>query len=273
MISKMIFLIAVLISCVASQPWNSLYWCPKYSGKTFSATSQNAKGLNSIILKFRAALGGVDNINKEGPLGSGHRSINWDADAVPFNMPGDFFKNTVTRGAEFFAVEGKFAVSNPPSQNNWFGSHVPAADNEFSSFNSIFPKLFTTFSPKRLFTPVKSNNVITVFSIPGKHHGQEAFVSGFGAVFTNVGLKGKTFLNYYDENDCLILRQPVLLKPKGLSFAGILVVFKNKKKVAAAIASVKITLGNGIVSRFRKGKNFVVLDDLIYGEPQLVHNR
>lgn len=258
--------IVVAVVAVSADTWNPHQtWCPKYSGHVFSKAAGHAGDLKHIISDFRHFLGGADNGNSPG-LAHGHRSINWDADVVPFKMPGDFFKNTVTRGAEFLAVEGDFAVSNP-------AKHDPSGvvDDEFSSFHPVFPKLFQTFSPKRLFTPVKSNRVTAVFSVPASKYGDRAAVSGFGAVFTNVAVHGKTFLNFYDENDCLIFRQPVANYPRGLSFGGIIVTHKDGKRVSAAIASVGIVLGEGIISKPTAGKNFVVLDDLIYGEPQKLH--
>lgn len=257
-ISTVLFAIVLLPTYAAT--WSSKPWCPKYSGRIFQDTAHNSKGLKHIVQKYRDGLGGIDNGNGPGQK-KGQRSINWDADVVPFDMPGNFFKNTVTRGAEFFAKGGKFAVSNPPNDGYSF------FDNRFSSFNPIFPKLFITFSPKRLFTPVKINIVTTKFTVPQTH--DEALVSGFGAVFTNVVLKGKTVINFYDKNNCLIISLPILPKAKGLSFGGIIVDKKDGKKIAAAVAKVKITLGTGIISQsWKKYKNFVVLDDLIYGEPQ-----
>lgn len=257
--------IALCAAAVSAETWNpSQTWCPKYSGFVFSKAVRFRGQLTGTVNRFRAVLGGDDNGNSPG-LASGHRSINWDAPVVPFNMPGDFFKNTVTRGAEFLAVEGAFAVSNPSkSDPAW------VSDFEFSSFDPAFPKLFRTFSPKRLFTPVKSNRVTAVFSVPASAAGDRAAVSGFGAIFTNVAVPGKTFLHFYDENDCLIFRQSVADYRRGLSFGGIVVTRKNGKKAGAAIASVKIVLGDGVISKPTPGKNFVVLDDLIYGEPQKI---
>lgn len=258
-----IALAAFLTAPAAAASWNKQDWCPQYSGLIFRDTANWRSGLQHIVTRYRNQLGGVDNGNAPGAEtnGAGHRSINWDADVVPFNMPGDFFKNTVTRGAEFFAVEGKFAVSNPSPQDA-SGVH----DNRFSSFNHAFPQIFKTFSPNRLFTPVKSNEVHVVFSVPASDKGDKATVSGFGAIFTNV--RGdKTVLNFYDKNDCLIIRLPIPEKARGLSFGGIIVTKKDGAPVKAPVASVKATLGTGIISRPKNGKNFVVVDDLIYGEP------
>lgn len=176
-------------------------------------------------------------------------------------MLGNFFKDTVTRGVEFFTAGGKFAVSNPPPTDPF------REDNRFSTFSSKFPKRFKTFSSPRLFTSAKSNKFTTVFSIPAKN--DKALVSGFGAVFADVILKGKTNLSYYDKNNCLIVSVDVDPKPKGLSFAGILVTHRDQKPVNAAVALVKTTLGNAVISGpYASWKDFVVTDDFIYGEPK-----
>lgn len=264
--SNLLLCLAVLLSCAVADDWNPRQrWCPRYSGQIFSKAVRNRHELEDTIKQFRKTLGGEDNGNSPG-LAHGHRSINWDADIVPFNMPGDFFKNTVTRGAEFLAVEGDFAVSNP-SHDDPSG----IIDNRFSFFHRNFPKLFRTFSPKRLFTPVKSNHVIAVFSVPASKHGDRASASGFGAIFTNVTKPRTTFVHFYDENECLIFRLPVVDFKKGLSFGGLIVTHKNGKMVDAAIASVNIVLGDGVISKPEPRKNVVVLDDLIYGEPLKIH--
>ena len=259
-------ILAASVSSAAAITWGTQRWCPKYSGEILQSTGRVAADLQEDIAEYRRRLGGIDNGNNPGQT-SGHRSINWDAAVVPFNMPGDFFRNNVTRGAEFLAVEGRFAVSNPPPAD----APSDVRDNRFSSFNSKFAWLFRTFSPKRLFTPVKSNQVRILFSVPQSN--RAAHVSGFAAVFTNVVLRGETLMHFYDANECLILRLPIIPQRRGLSFSGIIVKGRNGQRIdVATIASVKITLGNAIISEpinhKARRKNVVVLDDLIYGEPQ-----
>lgn len=100
--STLFLCLAVLLPCVVAGDWNCAHhWCPRYSGRVFSKAVRNPHDLDQTVEGFRKTLGGQDNGNSSG-LSHGHRSINWDANIVPFKMPGDFFKNTVTRGAEFF---------------------------------------------------------------------------------------------------------------------------------------------------------------------------
>ena len=84
----------------------------------------------TTVADFQAALGGINNGNASGPIAEGFRQINWDANIVPFDMPGDFFNKTVTRGAELTTgVDSEFRVSNPDPAD------PGAPDNRFDSIN------------------------------------------------------------------------------------------------------------------------------------------
>ena len=220
--------------------------CPKPHHRIFKDTAHRSASLKRIVDKFNAALGGDDNGSEKGPIKGGRRSINWDADVVPFDMPGNFFKNVVTRGAKMIARGGEFRVSNPVPPNG---------DNRFSTINRRASKDFITFSPKRLFTPLKDNKVTVDFSIPGLN--KDAVVKGFGAVYVDVDKRHVTQATYLDKRGCVIARQFVDPKNKGLSFLG--VIFRKP-----VIAKVILKLGNTPI----QGKgDFVVLDDFLYGEP------
>lgn len=64
--------------------------CRRLRFRVTRGTSRDARGLKRIVDRFNRDLGGDDNMSKRGPLRRGRRSINWDADAVPFDMPGSF---------------------------------------------------------------------------------------------------------------------------------------------------------------------------------------
>lgn len=68
----------------------------------------------------------------------------------------------ITRG-------GEFRVSNPPRSSG-------IRDNRFDSINRKAARDFITFSPKRLFTPLRRNTVTVDFSIPGRR--DDALVRG-----------------------------------------------------------------------------------------------
>lgn len=257
----MMYAVLYFVSLVVLVLSANAQWCPKYDYVPYTAYGLYPENIENTVTTFRAKLGGEDNGNSPGPLTKGHRSINWDAGIVPFDMPGDFFKTNVTRGAQFRTYGNSFAVSNPPPAG-W----PVFVDNRFSSFNKIFPTLFRTFSPERLFTSVKSNRLLVTFSIPAKN--RRAVVSGFGAIFTNVVKPKTSTLTFYDRSGCVIANIAAPPAAQGLSFAGIIVT-DNWGRPLPAIARIRVKLGNAAISSpWKTWKNFVVLDDLIYGEPQ-----
>ncbi|CDF39996.1 unnamed protein product [Chondrus crispus] len=229
-----------------------------YKFAVLTATSRNANGLRRAFTTFQNALGGIDNGNEAGPLFSGFRSINWDAEVVPFDMPFNFFDKNVTRGAVFQAAKREFRVSNPVP---------PPVDDRF---DSLLPKgitnQFQTFSPKRLFTPLVKNRVTQIFKIPTLN--KRANVSGMGAVFVDVDLRRQTWMDFYTKSGCLLIRVFVPPRNRGLSFAGLYDL--NGKPI---IWRVVMKLGTISVqdagARYRGRGDVVVLDDLLYGEPAL----
>eukprot|EP00181_Compsopogon_caeruleus_P003018 CAMPEP_0184678838 /NCGR_PEP_ID=MMETSP0312-20130426/1651_1 /TAXON_ID=31354 /ORGANISM="Compsopogon coeruleus, Strain SAG 36.94" /LENGTH=248 /DNA_ID=CAMNT_0027127895 /DNA_START=112 /DNA_END=855 /DNA_ORIENTATION=- len=226
--------------------------------KVFSATAANAIGLEAVTELFEDKLGGVNNENNPGPLTTGYREINWDAPIVPFNMPGNFFRATVTRGLQVIAKQGKFAVSNDPNTH----------DNRFSTFLGQYPGIFKTFSPQRLFTPVLENKMWIRFFVPGtnKALGQNlpALVRGFGIIFTDVDFYGKTKLILFDQYDRKIGVYNAQPKNNGLTFLGVIL----EKTDPRGIKRVRVILGNAKVG-FRDGAAYdvVTMDNFFYGEP------
>ncbi|WP_299493196.1 calcium-binding protein [Acaryochloris sp. IP29b_bin.137] len=213
--------------------------------------------ISAVVADFQAALGDPNNGNTFGPVADGRREINWDAGIVPFDMPADFFNKTVTRGAEFVTNAGsEFRVSNPDPTD------PGAPDNEFDSLNPTYPDQFDTFSEPRLFTPVGSNVTEVEFFVPGSD--VRATASGFGAVFTDVDLADSTKIEYFDIDGNLLESEFVDPDPQGLSFLGATFEEGNLYKV-------RITSGNtpiGPDDDPANGVDVVVIDDLLYGEPQ-----
>ena len=144
----------------------------------------------------------------------------------------------------------------------------------------------STFSPKRLFTPVDSNVTEALFFVPGSNANLQpgtnpkdpAAVRGFGVVFTDVdepngiGRKERrgdprgasTLMEYFDVDGRLIFSSFVPASPgdASLSFFGI--VFDD-----ARIARVRITTGDVAPGPDDDEKrDIVMMDDFIYGEPQ-----
>src|SRR6266436_2133433 len=235
------------------------------------AAGANAASIQSSVDAYRAALGNPNNGNNPGPLQKGRREINWDggnpnvldttAPVTPFNV----FLNT--RGSQF-KTPGLGLSQAPPSGGPEGGLAVLFG-------NPTYANIFTTFSPSRLFTPVGSNITEASFSIPGTNGTAPATVRGFGAVFTDVdqpdgvgtAVKGSTHIEYFDRNGTLLFSSFVPASPGdgNMSFFGI-------KFDDARIASVRITAGNVAPGPNDDAQHdIVMMDDFIYGEPQLLN--
>jgi hypothetical protein len=218
---------------------------------------------------------GDNNGNNPGPLQKGRREINWDGGnpnildtTAPVN-PFLVFLNT--RGSQF-KTPGLGLSQAPPSGGPQGGLAVLFG-------NPTYGNIFRAFSRSRLFTPVGSNITDASFSIPGTNGTAPATVRGFGAVFTDVDQpdgsgpsvtrgnhKASTLIEYFSKDGRLLFTSSVPASPGdgSLSFFGI-------KFDDARIASVRIKTGD-----VAPGPNdddhhdIVMMDDFIYGEPQLL---
>jgi hypothetical protein len=241
----------------------------------FQAAGTSAASIQSTVDAYRAALGDPNNLNNPGPLQTGRREINWDGGnpnvldtTAPVN-PFLVFLNT--RGSQF-KTPGVGLSQAPASGGPQGGLAVLFG-------NPTYANIFTAFSPSRLFTPVGSNITQASFSIPGTNGTVPARVKGFGAVFTDVdqpdgrgpgerrGNRGaNTLIEYFNEDGRVIFSSFVPASPGdgSLSFFGI--VFDD-----ARIASVRIKTGNVAPGPNDDDRHDVVMmDDFIYGEPQLL---
>ena len=175
-----------------------------------------------------------------------------------------------TRGSQF-TTPGLGLSQAPPSGGPQGGLAVLFG-------NPTYGKIFRTFSPSRLFTPVGSN-ITEVFVLRTRVPMalSPATVRGFGAVFTDVDQpdgggpgrtrnKASTLIEYFDRDGKRIFSSFVPASPGdgNLSFFGI-------KFDDARIASVRITAGDVAPGPNDDRKHdIVMMDDFIYGEPQLL---
>jgi len=237
----------------------------------FQAAGPDATSIQGAVDAFRASLGN-NNGNNPGPIQKGRREINWDGGnpnlldtTAPVN-PFLVFLNT--RGSQY-KTPG-LGLSQAPASGGLQGGLAVLFGNP------NYAKIFRTFSPSRLFTPVGSNITEASFSVPGTNGTAPATVRGFGAVFTDVdqpdGVSaavngGSTHIEYFDRNGKLIFSSFVPASPGdgNLSFFGI-------KFDDARIASVRITAGNVAPGpNDDQQHDIVMMDDFIYGEPQLIN--
>src|SRR5947207_2996617 len=223
--------------------------------QVFEASGAAPADIQTAVDAFRNFLGNNNGIR--GTFATGRREINWDGVPDPFSapnlLPANFFNSNSPRGIVFFTPGTGFQVSanlvNP--------TNTPV---RFGNINPVYPALFSTFSPQKLFTALKSTITENLFFIPGTTH--SATVKGFGAVFTDVNTDTSTKIEYFDVGGNLLFSRNVLPQPTpraGLSFLG--VGFDT-----ASVFLVRITSGNRILKV--PNLDVVVMDDFIYGEPQ-----
>ena len=232
----------------------------------FQAAGPTFESIQGTVDAFRAALGDPNNNNTPGPLGSGHREINWDGGGANDTTtdpvtPFDVFLNT--RGARF-TTPGKGLSQAPPSGGAQGGLAV--------LFNNpTYGTIFSTFSPPRLFTPVGSRFTDGTFFVPGTNGAEPATVSAFGAVFTDVdkprGLTRNgahsTLIDYFGVDGHRLLTGFVPSSPGDASLSFLGVIFPN-----ASISQVRITTGDSGPGPDDGEKDIVMMDDFIYAEPQ-----
>ncbi|WP_119459177.1 PEP-CTERM sorting domain-containing protein [Rhodospirillaceae bacterium SYSU D60014] len=224
--------------------------------------SADPVSIEGTVNQFRADLGIPNNGNALGPLADGRREINWDGggDAAPatqFPTPMETFNTApVTRGGVFTTSGSGFEISGQPAP-------------EFGDINPTYPGIFSTFSSPRLFTPLDSTRTDVLFFIPGTD--TRALSSGFGAVFTDVDLADSTLMQFFDQNGGLLeslFVEEGTVADGSLSFLGV------SFTEGAILSRVRITSGTTPLGAATNDDpandiDLVVMDDFLYGEPQL----
>ena len=233
--------------------------CPSLVGAAavvFEAAGGTPPDIVGAVDEFRTFLGPNNGVGGTHP--SGRREINWDgvpdAVAAPHNLPANFFNANSPRGVVFFTPGTGFQVS---------ANAVNATNTQvrFGNIHPVFPELFSTFSPQRLFTALDSTITEVVFFVPGTH--QPATVTGFGAVFTDVNTDDSTTIEYFGVNGDLLFSQHVL---PGTTHRGSLSFLGVGFDAGERVFLVRITSGDRILRT--PASDVVVMDDFIYGEPQ-----
>ena len=226
----------------------------------FTASGANAAAIQATVDAFRASLGGANN-GVGGSFETGRREVNWDglpdAFASPNLMPGNFFNANSPRGIEFVPQPGGLGFLASADSSNPTATPV-----EFGEIDPSFPAAFATFSAQRLYTSLCNPAFDVFFFVPGT--ATPATVAGFGAVFTDVDAVGTTRIDYFDDQDELLLSAfvPAAQGDATLSFLG--VVFTGP----APIARVEIEAGEEPLGLCDGGVgDQVALDDMIFGEP------
>jgi len=211
-------------------------------------------GIAAKVDEFRNALGPA-NGGVAGEQAGGRREISWDgAAANPFNNRNDFppdFFNTVAKNGAVYTTNGTGFRND---------------STLFHDINPTYSTEFNFFSPTKTFAPVGSNVLDQLFQVAGQP--TPAVVRGFGIVFSDVDLPGRTTIQLFagDGSSLGSYAAPVRSDAAGLSFVGVIY-------ADPIISRVRITLGTGAlgagVNDITSGGtlDLVVLDNVIYGEP------
>jgi len=223
------------------------------------SSSGDSTGVVSKINEFRALAG--DPVNNAPGAESGRREVNWDAVPAAFtnanNFPFDFFG-----GSDAALANGR--KRGLIMQNT--GATFRVDSTSFSEVDPSYATQFEAFSPKRLFANMASNVTEVTFKVPGTT--TDAFVNGFGVVFTDVDDARSTSIEYFNGTRSLgVFNAAVRTADGSFSFLG--VSFPDEK-----VTKVKITSGNGVLGAGVKDisnggtRDLVVMDDFIYDEPK-----
>jgi len=120
--------------------------------QVFEASGASPADIQTAVDAFRTFLGNPNNVAGPPSL-TGHREINWDgvpdAFSAPNLLPANFFNKNSPRGIVFFTPGTGFQVSANLSNP----TNTPV---RFGNINPVYPALFSTFSPQKLFTALNS---------------------------------------------------------------------------------------------------------------------
>jgi hypothetical protein len=227
-----------------------------------SAAGADPASITAARDQFRLDLGGGNVAGANGSFGGVRREINWDgvpdAFSSPNTLPNDFFNVNSPRGAIF--------VPNDPGdsfQVSADDSNPTLTPVEFGEIDPTYPGIFQTFSPQRLFGTRGDTNLQVLFRVPGTN--TPATVTGFGAVFTDVDLNAT--IEFFDSASNSLGAFAAPAANNGLSFLGV------SFDAGERVAKVQIVSGNTVpnAGNLDGGTvDIVVMDDFIYGEPQVV---
>lgn len=258
------FILALAIACLAVVPLvpSDVSAKPAAAAVVRLAAGPDAASIQGAVNLFRLDLGGGNVAGPNGSFGGLRREINWDgtpdAFSAPNNLPANFFNVNSPRGVVFATPGTGFQVSSNPA------SGVPL---RFGNINPNYTNNFQVFSSPRLFTALGSNITDVLFFVPSTNI--VAGTNGFGVVFTNVISPSDTSVQFVDQFGVVQSTNAAPVSgPGGLSFVG--VSFNAGERITRVrITSGGAALGAGVNDISNGGTaNLVVMDDLIYGEPQ-----
>jgi hypothetical protein len=206
--------------------------------------------------EFGLTIGDVNNKNEPGLHSSGRREINWDGVPAQFTnndaFPAEFFNQNAPRGAVYIVANG---------------TGLRVSDNNFTDINQTYGAEFVAFSTPRLFAPIGTTKTEVRFRIPGRD--TAAVVQSFGAVFVDVDKANSSRLQAYDKENRLIADIPAPARSANDAFSLVGVTFDQPVIARIVLMLGEAPIGSGINDLSSGGLvDLVVLDDILYSEPQ-----
>jgi hypothetical protein len=221
---------------------------PPVIQSTVVTAAGDEAGLAAKIDQFRDILGGP--VNTTPGNTTGRREINWDG--VPAT-----FTNNNTFPLDFFNI------TDPA------GFPIRLDSSAFAEIDLSYADDLLPFSKKKAL--VANNSVISelLFKVAGTN--TDAFIKGFGIIFTDVDDANSTSLEFFNGNKSLgVFKAPVKTANGPFSFLGVF--FPEEK-----ITRIKITAGNAAIAPGVKdisdggNKDLVAYDDFFYDEPKIIN--
>ena len=229
------------------------------SGAIVFKAAGDSLDIIQTVNAFRDLLG---QLNSTPEAVGGRREINWDGVSPTLTnndlFPGDFF------GADpaLPNVRKRGLINTTP------GSGFSVSDNDFRFINAKYDDRFNDFSPEKTFIAVGSTITDNIFKVPSTN--ADAFVQGFGVVFSGVNNAASTSIDFYSGDQLLgSFKVPNNGNNLGSAFSFLGVYFPNEK-----VTRVRIHSGTAPLSATQDdltdggGEDLVVMDDFIYSEPQ-----
>jgi hypothetical protein len=232
---------------------------PVVNAQVFTATGDIA-GITGKLNEFRNTLGAT--LNSAPGVTGGRREVNWDG--VPANLtningfPSDFFGSAD-------AALGNGRKRGLLMTNTGTSFRVDSTD--FADIDASYADQFNNFSPKKVFVYLGNTVTECTFKIPGT--ATDAFIKGFGVIFSDVDDASSTSIEFFNGSKSLGVHKAPVSATGQFSLLG--VYFPDEK-----VTKVKITSGNGLLATGTKDisnggtKDLVVMDDFLYDEPKSI---
>jgi hypothetical protein len=215
-------------------------------------------GIVATVNQFRTILG---DLNTTPNQTSGRREVNWDGVPVTFTnnntFPLDFF-NSLDPNASNARKKGLLYLNT--------GSPLRVDSSNFIEIDADYVNEFIPFSKKKTIIAANSNISEVAFKVAATT--TDAFIKGFGIIFSDVDDANSSSLEFFNGNKSLgVFKAPAKTATGPYSFLG--VYFPNEK-----VTKVKITAGNAVLAAGVKdvsdngNKDLVSYDDFLYDEPK-----